>query len=73
MNDKNIIDITVAFANEQTRMFVVNAMADATVEARGRLQYLSECQDSRAKDMKYALHVLEHISSCVAELRALDG
>jgi hypothetical protein len=73
MNDNNIIDITVVFANEQTRTLVANAMADATVEARGRLQYLSERQDSRAKDMKYALRVLEHISSCVAELQTLDG
>lgn len=73
MNDINDIEITVAFANEQVRKFVANAMADVTVEARGRLQYLSECQDSRAKDMEYALHVLEHISSCVAELQTLDG
>lgn len=73
MDNANIIDITVAFANDNVREYVANAMADATVEARGRLQYLSECEDSRAQDMEYTVRVLDHIAACVAELRTLDG
>lgn len=73
MENNLFIEFTVAFANEKVQQHVVNAMADATVEARGRLRYLSECEDNRAKDMEYAVRVLEHITSCVAELRTLDG
>lgn len=73
MKNENIIEITVVFANDNVRKYVAGAMTDATVEARGRFKYLSECEDDRAKDMEYAVHVLEYISSCVAELRTLDG
>lgn len=73
MEKATFIEFTVALANEQTRKYVADAMADAIVEARGRLRYLSEREDSRATDMDYAVHILEYIHSCVAERRTLDG
>jgi len=73
MNIKNYIEITVALSNNNVRKYVEGAMADAIVEARGRLRYLSECEDSRAEDMQAALNVLTYIHSCFAELQTLDG
>lgn len=73
MKDNNIIEITVVFANDNARKYVASAMADATVEAIGRLRYLREAEDSRAEDMEKAVAVLQFLSSYVAEHRTLDG
>lgn len=67
------VEITVVFSNDNVLRHVENAMADATVEARGRLESLPSASKSRAKDMEEAVRLLQHMHSCVAELLTLDG
>lgn len=63
---------TVAPTNMQVKKYVVGAMADVTVEARGKLRYLQECQSDRAKEMEEAVQILDQILFYVTELQTLD-